>query len=314
MGIREDLFSKLVEKTKKLGRQVIASDLLEDKKKDEGTPNPNDYAFYYGSFNEAARLAYARGTPWPKTEEVDVAMRRKRPCPLSETKQESIISELVDMFIANGGVMPSGKQIKKNRYVKEQDVDTMRWAGLIDESDIRRRAEEKSGRKFSMSVERKQQETAVVSPEEVTKVNEEEIVREVDAVKEVEVPRRRHRPHIKKTDDQLWAEIREKSAQAGHILTDAEINADDTLSSAFTYYKHLGRDYKEAIFLEDVPAEDVKEEPIVVEEPATEAKEEPIVVEEPAIETEEESGLREIPFKLIVPKGIKGTVTLNLEF
>jgi len=329
MGIREDLFSKLVEKTKKLGRQVTASELLEDKKKDDRVPDPNDYAFYYGSFDEAARLAYARGTPWPKVEEVDMVMKRRRPCPLSEAKQESIIAELVDMYIANNGVMPSSKQIKKNRCIKEQDVDTMRWAGLIDESDIRRRAEEKSGKRFLTPTERRQQGIVAVLPEEVKKMNEEEVVRGIDVVKEVHTPKevtekleesklkepkRKHRPHIKKTDEQLWAEIREKCAQAGHILTDAEINMDETLSSASTYYGHLGGDYKRVIFLEDVPVEEAKEGPIGVEEPAIEAKEESIEIEESAIEVKEESGLREIPFKLIIPKGIKGTVTLNLEF
>ena len=315
MGIREDLFSILVEKTKKLDRQVTASDMLKDKEKDESIPDPNDYGWYYGKFDDAAKQAYIEGTPWPQAERKVDVMRRIRSCPLSKEKQQTVISEMVDMFIQNDGMMPTNKQIKKNRLISEKDVDDMRWAGLIDESDIRRRAEEKSGKRFLTPAERRRQGIAAALPEEVKKMNEEEVVREIDAVKEVyepkevtekleesklKEPKRRHRPHIKKTDEQLWAEIREKCAQAGHILSDTEINMDETLSAASTYYGHLGRNYKEAILLEDVPAEEVKEEPIEVEEPAIEAK--------------EESGLREIPFKLIVPKGIKGTITLNLEF
>lgn len=344
MGIREDLFSKLVAKTKELGRQVKFSDMLEDKKKDNRKPHPNDYAFYYGSFDEAAKQAFAWGTPWPKVEMGVDIMSRKRPCPFSKEKQEGILAELVEMFINNDGLMPSARQIKNNRYVSENEIDTMRYAGLIDEKDIRRRAEEKTGRKFLSPAERRNQQKVAVVPEvaleEVGKVNEEKRkVEEVVVTEELKKTRPKSKPrraYRVKTDEELWAEIRKKCAEAGHILTDAEINADETLSAPQTYYNHLGKGYKSAIYLETAPlpadTKVTEEEPapapevvagpeaepmpeVVVEpeeEPAPEVK--PAPKAEPALEVKLESDLAEIPFKLIIPKGIKGTITLNLEF
>jgi len=308
VGIREDFMEKLVEVTKKLNRQVTASDFLEAKQDDKSLPDPNDYAFYWKDFNHAAKQAYIEGTPWPKGDkEVDV-MKRVRPCSVSKAKQEQIIDEIVDLYIKNDGVMPSNRQIKHNQLIKENDVSEMRWAGLINELDIRKRAEEKSGRTFSSSTEgeHEPQKTVVVSdvvPEEVKKVNEEEVREAIEVAKEEVVleesagPKLKQRSYIRKTDEQLWAEIREKCKEAGHILTDAEIKADDTLSAPQTYYNRLGKGYRSAIFLETAP-------------PSLE----PEIKVGPAIEAKPKWEMTEIPIKLIVPKGIKGTITLNLEF
>lgn len=323
MGIREDFMEKLVEVTKKLNRQVTASEFLEAKQDDKSLPDPNDYAFYWKDFDHAAKQAYIEGTPWPKGDkEVDV-MRRIRPCALSKAKQETIIAELVDMFIENNGIMPSNRQIKHNKLIKETEVNDMRWSGLIEEPYIRKLAEEKSGRTFLSPTERRNQQKAAaapeVTPEEVKKVNEETRLKQ------------RQRRHIRKTNEELWAEIRKKCAEAGHILTDAEINADETLSAPQTYYNHLGKGYRSAIYLEkaptpvevieekptpkiteEVPTPEEIEEPKVEPKPKVEVK--PEVKVEPVTEVKPKREMAEIPFRLIVPKGIKGTITLNLEF
>ncbi len=360
MGIREDLFSILVKKTKELDRQVTASDMLKDKEKDESIPDPNDYGWYYGKFDDAAKQAYIEGTPWPQAERKVDVMRRIRPCPLSKEKQQTVISEMVDMFIQNDGMMPTNKQIKKNRLISEKDVDDMRWAGLIYEPDIRKLAEEKSGRKFLSPTERKRQniqaiavEVSSTTPKEVEKVEEVKEVNEAVEVKEVPVtneavgvketptvetagttekaaetkaraPKSKKEPKAKrryqvKTDDELWAEMRAKCYANGRVLSDAEISADEELSSPQTYYNHLGSEYKRMISLELLrrisepkpePASEPEPEP--QPEPKLEViqEEQPTLDPEPVVSGEE----RIIPIKVIVPKGIKGTINLTLEF
>ena len=51
---KEELFSKLVEKTKQLGRQVTFAEMAQDL----GAYRTNDFAIYYGSFTEASTIAY----------------------------------------------------------------------------------------------------------------------------------------------------------------------------------------------------------------------------------------------------------------
>lgn len=68
----EKLFKKLVEKTKELGRQVSFSEMEEDPE----MPNPNLYAYYYGSFSEAAKEAY-RFTMCKKRSKKAVVKKRR---------------------------------------------------------------------------------------------------------------------------------------------------------------------------------------------------------------------------------------------
>lgn len=54
---KEELFSKLVQKTKELGRQVTFKEMEEDL---GSSYRVNDYAIYYGSFSNAADAAYRK--------------------------------------------------------------------------------------------------------------------------------------------------------------------------------------------------------------------------------------------------------------
>lgn len=53
---REELFEKLINKTEELGRQATPSDF----RNDPAMPNPNDYPFHFGSFDNAAKEAYQK--------------------------------------------------------------------------------------------------------------------------------------------------------------------------------------------------------------------------------------------------------------
>ena len=63
MFTKKKLFEKLVEKTKGLGHQVSFSEMKED----PAMPDPNLYAYYYGSFSEAAIEAYRLTTSEKET-------------------------------------------------------------------------------------------------------------------------------------------------------------------------------------------------------------------------------------------------------
>lgn len=53
---REELFAILLKKTEELGHQVTSSEF----KQDPAMPHPNEYAFHYGSFENAAKQAYQK--------------------------------------------------------------------------------------------------------------------------------------------------------------------------------------------------------------------------------------------------------------
>ena len=60
---KKQLFAILLKKTEELGRQATTSDFRED----PALPDPNSYAFPFGSFENAAKRAYeevhSRGLP-----------------------------------------------------------------------------------------------------------------------------------------------------------------------------------------------------------------------------------------------------------
>ena len=61
MNRKEELFQKLVDKTRELDRQVSFSEMCEDPR----MPPANEYAYYFGSFAAAASRAYQKVKPAP---------------------------------------------------------------------------------------------------------------------------------------------------------------------------------------------------------------------------------------------------------
>ena len=53
---REELFAILLKKTEELGREATPDDF----RKDPSLPKHNEYAYHYGSFENAAREAYQK--------------------------------------------------------------------------------------------------------------------------------------------------------------------------------------------------------------------------------------------------------------
>lgn len=148
------LFGKLLEKTRTLGRPVEFS----ESEKDETFPNPNEFAFYYGSFTDAAKVAWKevqhemRKMSHGKTE---VRPMSKHGQKLDPEREKEVLDEIVDMYVANGGVMPSQRAIKKNRYINENEYMILVQNHMINEHQIKRMAEEKTGKKFLSPRERR---------------------------------------------------------------------------------------------------------------------------------------------------------------
>lgn len=172
-SIRQQLFDILVKKTKELGREVTFQEMEED----PGMPSPNDYAFYYGSFSNATKVAYnyvlngGNTKPSEVLQGINQTSRTRTKSKLSPKRETAIIEEFVDMYIAADGEMPSSRKIKKNPFISEEEVEIARKIGLINERVIRRLAEEKTGRKFMNQHERRlarQKETISAKKEERT--------------------------------------------------------------------------------------------------------------------------------------------------
>lgn len=100
----------------------------------------------------------------------------------------------------------------------------------------------------------------------------------------------------KKSKEELWAEVREKSRELGRLVTLKEIMSDPEMSCPQTYYNKLGLDWREVLEAELFGGAAEK----TIEETAETGVVEPELVE--------------LPIKIILPKGIKGTIQLTLEF
>ena len=75
-------------------------------------------------------------------------MSKKKEKQLDDARVKVVLSEIVDMYAENGGIMPSSRQIKKNRYISEEEVSILRKMGKTNEDYIRKLAQEKTGRTF----------------------------------------------------------------------------------------------------------------------------------------------------------------------
>ena len=164
----------------------------------------------------------------------------------------------------------------------------------------------------------------------------------VQASETSRVPRKQTRKRRIKTDEELWAELRGKIKSLGRFPTLREITDDPELSTPQTYYARLGGDWREkleaelpellgAIDTTKAPTEatDTTEAPTEIPEPteaidttkapelteAIDTRERPDAKEtEEVTETEESTETVVLPIKVILPKGIKGSIKIELEF
>lgn len=141
-----------------------------------------------------------------------------------------------------------------------------------------------------------------------------------------------------KSDEQLWADLRKKAQSLGRLPTAVEISLDRQMASPQTYYNRLGTNWRKLLagefgFKEQVAVrgkkatlaqpEDLSNNDTAQSSPETAATVTEINgnIDEPencasAIPVTQTSGtteLTELPIKIILPKGIKGTLQLTLE-
>lgn len=119
-----------------------------------------------------------------------------------------------------------------------------------------------------------------------------------------------------KTDEELFNEALNKSLELGHVVFDREINEDPNMDSCSTYYRRIPG-YKKRI-----KAELAKREATFTKEPKKAATILP-ATDESQQEKETDSAIvfspqlddtQEIPIRVLVPKGVKGTIQVTLEF
>lgn len=169
-SLRDELFEKLMQKTKELGRRVSFSEMRDD----PSMPEPNQFAFYFGSFANAAERAFSEYVSAEENTKNggDVTMPKRKRNPLSEELTKQIVSEIVDMYIAADGKMPGKREIKKNSYISEKQVVILRQAGELNEVIVRKLAEEKTGRKFLDANARAKQEAFLARQKRLALIGE----------------------------------------------------------------------------------------------------------------------------------------------
>ncbi len=64
---------------------------------------------------------------------------------LSEERKAQIVQEFVDMYIEKGGEYPTSREIKKNKYIAEWEVQVVKKLGLLEDWRVRKMAKEKTG-------------------------------------------------------------------------------------------------------------------------------------------------------------------------
>lgn len=81
-------------------------------------------------------------------------MSKKGPA-LSKERQEEVIAEFVDMYIEKGGEYPTSRDIKKNKYISEEEVAFVKRLGLLEDWRVRKMAQEKTGINYPSSNKRR---------------------------------------------------------------------------------------------------------------------------------------------------------------
>ncbi len=240
-------------------------------------------------------------------------------------KREEVMERVMRLCFEHGNDASwiSDEAIKRDPILVHRDV--MKAFGGVKQlkAEAKKRLwEEKHGKK-SEKAEKK--DIMPAAPAVETPVVEVPAVEEVPESTEGVVKMAEKRKYTKKTDEQLWAEIREKAHGLRRVPTDAEIRRDNELSATGTYYNRLGSDWK-AVIARELESEMEEKDMAGATETAVEATA-PEEVAQEVVETAEAADTADvdetadtdeatiaIPIKVIVPKGIKGSIQINLEF
>lgn len=236
-------------------------------------------------------------------------------------KREEVMERVMQLCFEHGNEISwiTDEAIKRDPILVHRDV--MRAFGGVKQlkAEAKKRLwEEKHGKKLEKAEKEDIMPVAEAPAEEVPAAGP--AVTEVENTEGV-IEMAEKRKRVKKTDEELWAEVREKAKALGRVPTDEEVRLDKNMSALMTYRNRLGRLWKKELAAELEGA--VTEAPEAAVETTTEEKtmetvpEEMVVTEvapEVSAETATEAEEITIPIKVIVPKGIKGSIQINLEF
>lgn len=222
---KEEMFNLLVMKTRELGRLVT----FEEADADERLPKANNYSWHWGEYSKAAEAAWNH----VKYHEADgeepkgvVVLAKKGFKRLDPDREKTVMNELAEMYIKEGGKLPSSRSIKKNRYIKEEEVESIKRAGLFTEH----RLEQIAVANFGYTPKPKPE---VVQPDPVAQnepklesevaVNE-EIPVEPEEEQEVEtMEETKSRTAMRYTPEECEEMLLAACTKAGHILSRVEV-------------------------------------------------------------------------------------------
>ena len=226
---KEEMFNLLVMKTRELGRLVT----FEEADADERLPKANNYSWHWEEYSKAAEAAWSYVKRYDENgvEIVPkgvVVLAKKGFKRLDPDREKTVMNELAEMYAKEGGKLPSSRSIKKNRYIKEEEVESIKRAGLFTEHKLEPIAVANFGYVPKPKPEVVQPDPVALNepklePEVV--VNEELPV-EPEGEQEVEtMEETKGRTAVRYTKQECEEKFRAACEKAGHILSRAETEA-----------------------------------------------------------------------------------------
>lgn len=265
--------------------------------------------------------------------------------PLDPEREKQVISEIVDMYIAAGGQMPSYRDIKKNNLITEEEVAVLRKMHKTDERNIRYLAEQKTGEHYLPKNEfARKHNNFVEQPEkarqraEAKKAEEKEKQVKVAETVRIEQKEEEKMAYDAQKEENLKKAIRGFAEKNLCWPTDKQINefskqGTEGWKSSAEVNRLLGtrKEWTEQIFPEGLPEGFIAdnrqktiekartskkaEKPTPAKEPAPAKKPAtPAVAPIPVITTGDNEIV--IPVKITVPEGVKvsGTISFTVNF
>ena len=234
---KEELFDLLVTKTRELGRLVTYEDMVNEPRMPVGA-NANSYPTHWGTFDKAAgeALSYARRHDEAGNEielKGVMVLSKKGFKRLDPDREKTVMIELAELYVKEGGKLPPDRSIKKDRFIKAEEVEIIKRSGLFTEHKLEQYAVEHCG----YVPKTKPKPVAASQPDPVVPIepkNEPEVVTcctatpvdEPEEEKEVEhMEEAKSRTAVRYTPEECERMLREECTKAGHVLSRKEVEA-----------------------------------------------------------------------------------------
>ncbi len=350
---KEELFDLLVTKTRELGCLVTYDDMANEPRMPVGA-NVNSYSIHWGEFRKAAEaaLSYTRRHDEAGNEiepKGVMVLSKKGFKRLDPDREKTVMIELAELFVKEGGKLPPDRSIKKDRFIKAEEVEIIKRSGLFTEHKLEQYATEYHGYVPKPKPEVVQPDPVALNEPKLEPevVANEEIPVEPEGEQEVEtMEETKGRTAVRYTKQECEEKLRAACEEAGHILSRAEVEAlcrKGVLPGWVTLTRHLKpwdewnkkfglpwgseltasiaektrrkRMLKEEAAKAETPEPDVSVN-VELEEPETEEAKSEEASEEEAVA----GNLFEIPVQVYLPEGFNGNIVsahgklvLNLE-